>query len=213
MAVEGIQVEKGNAATSYEPYTSSTQHIYLDEPLRKVGDYADYVDFENQKVVRNILKKSLTARYIYKKLNNVIRIDGMDTSIKQKYDAHMLSTIFNYKMHWTLDSEIIFHHASNYYSYYWSVYWSRLGLIYDGTNVYRTDDTEQTPLTDSEIIGIANEWLATLPDEDKEIFMILETPTEESISLPTLKTVKGTSIMSVDITIQPSNIKIKYTRM
>ena len=29
-------------------------NIYLDEPLRKIGDYSDYIDFENQKIVRNV---------------------------------------------------------------------------------------------------------------------------------------------------------------
>ena len=28
--------------------------IYLDEPLRKIGDYADYIDFKNQKVIRKV---------------------------------------------------------------------------------------------------------------------------------------------------------------
>lgn len=201
--------------TEYEPYVKPTiTHIYLNEPLRKVGDYADYIDFKNQKVTRNILKQSLNAYVIYKKLNNVIRISGwLGRDIKHKYDSHILSNIFNYKLGWSEDIEIIFHHTDNYYNFYWSVYWSRLGLAYDGTNVYRTDDTSQTPLTDSEIISIANEWLSTLSDKDKEIYVILDTPTEEIISLPTLKTVKGTSVMSVDTSIQPSNIKAKYVKL
>ena len=197
--------------TEYEPYIGETKHIYLNEPLRKVGDYADYIDFKNQKVIRNIIRKSLTANTIYKKLNSVIRIGAYDTSIKQKYDYHILSTTFNYIVSWTGNIECIFHHNGYNYHYYWSIYWNRLGLTYDGTNVYRTDDTSQ-PLTDSEIISIANEWLSTLSDKDKEIYMILDTPTEEPISLPTLKTVKNTSIMSVDTSIQPSNIKTKYVR-
>ena len=57
VAFKWIQLEKGLSATEYEPYTSETKHIYLDEPLRKVGDYADYVDFEKQKVVRNVKEK------------------------------------------------------------------------------------------------------------------------------------------------------------
>ena len=199
--------------TEYEPYIGETKHIYLNEPLRKVGDYADYIDFKNQKVVRNILKQSLNAYVIYKKLNNVIRISGwLGRDIKHKYDSHILSTIFNYKLGWSEDIEIIFHHTDNYYNFYWSVYWNRLGLTYDGTNVYRTDDISQTPLADSEIISIANEWLSKLSDKDKEIYIILDTPTEEPISLPTLKTVKGTTIISVDTSIQPSNIKGKYIR-
>ena len=40
--------------TEYEPYIGETKHIYLNEPLRKVGDYADYIDFKNQKVMRQI---------------------------------------------------------------------------------------------------------------------------------------------------------------
>ena len=48
------QIELGSTATAYEPYKGETKHIYLDEPLRKVGDYADYIDFKNQKVVRNV---------------------------------------------------------------------------------------------------------------------------------------------------------------
>ncbi len=41
--------------TSFEPYIAPvTTNIFLDEPLRKVGDYADYIDFEKQKVVRNV---------------------------------------------------------------------------------------------------------------------------------------------------------------
>ena len=198
----------------YEPYVGETKHIYLDEPLRKVGDYADYIDFKNQKVVRNILKQSLNAYVIYKKLNNVIRISGwLGRDIKHKYDSHILSTIFNYKLGWSEDIEIIFHHTDNYYNFYWSVYWSRLGLAYDGTNVYRTDDTSQTPLTDSEIITIANEWLSTLSDKDKEIYVILDTSIDDPISLPTLKTVKGTSVISVDTSVEPSNIKAKYVKL
>lgn len=48
------QIELGSTATEYEPYKGETKHIYLDEPLRKVENYADYIDFKNQKVVRNV---------------------------------------------------------------------------------------------------------------------------------------------------------------
>ena len=44
-----------NEDIEYEPYVEPiTQHIYLDEPLRKVGDYADYINFKNQKVIRQV---------------------------------------------------------------------------------------------------------------------------------------------------------------
>lgn len=49
-----IQLEKGSTSTKYEPYKESVYNIYLDAPLRKVGDYVDYIDFANRKVVRNV---------------------------------------------------------------------------------------------------------------------------------------------------------------
>ena len=50
-----LQVEIGTVLTDYEPYVEPvTTNIYLNEPLRKVGDYVDYIDFKNQKVFRNV---------------------------------------------------------------------------------------------------------------------------------------------------------------
>lgn len=188
-------------------------HIYLDAPLRKVGSYVDYIDFKHQKIVRNIIKRSLDVMNIYRKLNNVIRFSGNAGWTQGKLDYKMRSTIFrNYSEDWYNDRESIFHHTGVTYAYYWSVYWHRLGLTYDGTNVYRTDDTEQTPLTDSEIINIAKQWLNTLSAKDREVYIILGTPTEKSTTLPALKTFKGTNIISVDTNISPSNIQVQYIK-
>lgn len=52
--VKDIIITKDLTATEYEPYSGETKHIYLDEPLRKVGDYADYVDFQSQKTIRQV---------------------------------------------------------------------------------------------------------------------------------------------------------------
>ena len=45
----------GEPDTEYEPYVEPvTKNIYLDEPLRQLGDYADYIDFANGKIVRQV---------------------------------------------------------------------------------------------------------------------------------------------------------------
>lgn len=63
-----IQLEEGTQATSYEPFgyrinvtatsedktQTETVSFCLDEPLYRLGDYKDYVDYRNQVVVRNI---------------------------------------------------------------------------------------------------------------------------------------------------------------
>ena len=61
--MNGIQIEEGVIATEYEPHIEPiTQNIYLDEPLRKVGDYADYIDFKNQKVVRKVKEEDISCQ-------------------------------------------------------------------------------------------------------------------------------------------------------
>lgn len=107
------QLEKGSSATEYEPYKGRiTEHIYLDEPIRKVDDYSDYIDLKGQRVVRKV------------------------------------------------------------------------GV---------SDNTGTKPISES--LGA------------------LAIPTEEPIALPVLKTFKGTNIISVDTSVQPSNIKAKYVRL
>lgn len=52
-----IQLEKNDTTTDYEKYNESNNYIYLDEPLRKIGDVADYIDLENKIVVRRVGEK------------------------------------------------------------------------------------------------------------------------------------------------------------
>ena len=47
-----IQIEEGNKATPYEPYTEQTVQIALDEPLRGIGEYKDVLTKDG--VVRKI---------------------------------------------------------------------------------------------------------------------------------------------------------------
>ena len=50
--LDTLQIEEGALQTSYEPY--GQYNILLTEPLRKIGDYVDYIDFKKQKIVRSV---------------------------------------------------------------------------------------------------------------------------------------------------------------
>ena len=57
LRVNGSQIEEGITATTYEPYkekVTTTIDLTGREPLRKIGDLADYIDYSNSKIVRNI---------------------------------------------------------------------------------------------------------------------------------------------------------------
>lgn len=52
-----IQLVKSSITPSkYIPHYNKTTNIYLDEPLRKIDGYSDYINFTNGKIVRNIKK-------------------------------------------------------------------------------------------------------------------------------------------------------------
>lgn len=55
------QLEEGTTITEYVPYKEPKSYsIYLDEPLKKVDNYSDYIDVVNNKVVRKINKYTLS---------------------------------------------------------------------------------------------------------------------------------------------------------
>ena len=202
IAFKWIQLELGSTATEYEPYhkydipitvtgtRSETTHIYLDEPLRKVGDCADYIDFKNQKVVRNIHKiiideNSVIRLYPYRDMNGVyIPLILPDSEIR----ANGLCT-YSDKVGRTFD----------------------LGSIWCGAN-----DRAIYLIGILDILGLSTAdefiaWLSSLSIPFEIIYCRTES-TEENISLPALKTFKDTSVISVDTTVLPSNIKAKYIR-
>lgn len=176
-------IEIGTTATEFESCIyKEIHHIYLDEPLRKVGEYADYIDFKNQKVVRKV--KSDTVNFsIFKYISQ---------------DKHL--------------------------------YLSRPlpDMIYGNTkllsNKIKTFTTFPGGANDNRLMtSVRTLYYLVIAEEDEvqsyidkmqdvALYYPLETVLEEDISLPTLKSFKGTSVMSINTSIQPSNIKAKYIR-
>lgn len=62
------QIEKGSAATDYEPYQSTEITIPLTEPLRSIGDVKDEIVKQDGKwgILRRITKKSITQHSAWK---------------------------------------------------------------------------------------------------------------------------------------------------
>ena len=192
MICRNIQIEEASSATAYEPYKGSeTTHIYLDEPLRKVGDYSDYIDFKNQKVVRKVKHREFSSNNnwsVYSSAAHHFQIIVGDNYFAQVEGVKVMS---------------------NYYPQYSGKYHSITSLDYavlsaDGSRL-RFRDIRYTTL---------DEWKTFLDTLETPLAVnyILATPTEENISLPALKTFKGTNVMSVDTAVLPSNIKAKYIR-
>ena len=180
------QIEYGTTATEYEPYQGSiTEHIYLDEPLRKVGDYADYIDFKNKKVVRNVVQGVLNGseswsssgtRYCY--YNTKLNIKCLGTSV-----AGIKSNALP------------------------SVPWDWIGN--SGTGIATYSDN-RIDIRANGVWSTVDEAKAYMRQNPISYIAPCLVPTEEDISLPALKALKGTNIISVATEIEPSYIEVKY---
>ena len=88
--------------TEYEPYTPVQKiHIYLDEPLRKLGDYADYIDWENQKVMRQIEVLDDTGT---KTIDESLGI--LEASIEETITVPVISAPNSELMHISTDTKV-----------------------------------------------------------------------------------------------------------
>jgi hypothetical protein len=191
--IENIQIAYGTDS-QYEPYIEPQVHnIYLDEPLRKVGDYADVVDFEKGVVVRNVKNKIFTGD------NDGLGTAGFSSASNLYRYAVSMSDMPN------LYNEAIL--ASNYFP----------------AGTYRDLDNTPTPsvgifstsrIAFSSPIATLSEfqnWIKDLyASNPLYVYYPLTNSVEEPISLPMLPQFKGTTVYEVQQDIPPSGIEACY---
>ena len=92
MKIKNIKLEKNDEKTEYKD--DITQNIWLDEPLRKIDDVADYIDFKNKKIVRYIAYDSV--KNVYKKLTvpviKDIDLSNLDLLLKKGTNRISIAT-------------------------------------------------------------------------------------------------------------------------
>jgi len=214
MAVEGSYTAE--TMPSYEPYIQPTETpIYLDEPLRAIYDttnskwWSDYVDFKNGNVVRDVFGLNNYINAVYRKMTNNVRFAFHYPSIPQKKMWQMFCPILPNINGVGTDIESACHHNSGTLNSYYSFNWSRLGLTYDGTNVYKIDDPT-TPLSDNDLKTIATNYINSFSEEYRTVYMVRETPTTTPITLPSIPTIKGNCILEIVSEVQPTSVSTKY---
>lgn len=164
----------------------TTTNIYINEPLRKIGDYADYIDYKNKKVVRNIKSRKMLSDY--------------------SWQAYTSNTNGN-PCYWTLleeDSLRSYGHTICSHFKHRGTAWS-VGVY--GEYSDHPSNNRYYFVTDKATL---DEWKEWLNNNDVRIDFILLTPTEETIEVPEISTNKGTNIFDTDTSISPSEIKINY---
>ena len=194
------QIEEGDKATPYEQYKEpAIYNIYLDEPLRKVGDRADYIDLANKKVVRKVVEKIYNGTEGWTANANTDVPDGyssfvlIDNTILPRYgNAINIKPISNmFKCHagyvGSKNQEI------------WNVY----KVVWNIRPIILT-----SRLTENSVEG----WKKWLKENPVTVDCALDTQTEEDISLPNILLNEGTNKITIETEIEPSKIEINYCK-
>lgn len=201
--IENIQLQKGDTSTAYEPYIPpKTYNIYLDEPLRKVGDYADYVDFKNGKVVRNV--ENHTTENINNELvqKNADYNDYKSFYINRSQLGQMQESFGGVVMSNNFQHSLWKDIEKSEGNYVWTA-GSSTGFRIHKNFLNGYDECTN----DSQRIALFKQWVI---DNNVNLMYIKDTLTETPISLPQILTEKHTNIISVGTTLQPSKVNYQY---
>ena len=196
-----IMLVRGNEKTEYESYKEPTiTNIFLDEPLRKIGDYTDYIDFEKGKVIRNVGKYIIDGNTAWVE---VLQSTGSDDKI-YAYSTILDKLAPNDKATHNSFSNKFANVSNMAVSYYFEQ--DSITVQHESYGKLRLH------LLKSRLESISNaslkKWFA---DNNADVYYRLVTPNDtEIIELPTIPTHKGTTIIEVDTTISPSNMEVQY---
>lgn len=176
------QLELGTKATEFETYHGTESNIYLDEPLRKIGDYSDYIDLKNKKVVRNIKEKTFvgTETWTYEKL-----------SYGNNFYTNLSDSM-------SLDNSIVY---SNKFKY-------NNGSLNDNYSI-KLSKAKNLNLR-VEAYSNATDFKNWLTSNNVKINYVLNTPTESNIDLSNIKLYDGINNITIDTSISPSKISTEY---
>ena len=193
-----LQLELGDSVTEYESYKEPiTTNIYLDEPLRKVGDYTDYIDFENKKVVRNVGKYVLNGTENWNQYSNSNKYYVSDL-LPTTYEEN--KTILSNRFIGRISGDSVYTFPDRSYYYADGDIWLQSTSSYPRLYIYKNDITS---------VADFKTWLSS---NNTTVLYPLATPTETTVNLPNIETLDGNTILLVNSDTQPSNIKLTTTK-
>lgn len=172
-----------------------TTTAVLDEPLRKVGDYADYIDFKNQKVVRYIQRVVLTgSNYTWGDYGSVWVMDqtlatGMEYGGQSGQNGIWRCTHQPYDSY---SDELGFSNANrNRFAF------KKTGWGFDADTAAISDFTSY----------LTAQYEAGTP---VEIAYVRQTPYEQALEVPSLQCKRGETVYSSSADVLPSKLYVKY---
>ena len=205
--INTFQVEEGTTATDYEPYQAVTTNIFLNEPLRKIGDYADYIDFKENKVVRNVAFQTL--------LSSASWDQGVAAWQREGHTDFIASLLLNVA---TINNYKIYSNRFKKGTWTWS------NDTFPGNYIYTAlyaNRTTHLIIQNECLEGITNEssfqekllaFKKFLDTNETYITYVRSAPIEEPLNIDLPKLTAKTTIIEVDTNLLPSNAYGKYIK-
>lgn len=195
------QLLKSITATDYESYIIPREYnIVLNEPLRKIGDFADYVDYKNGLVVRKIASEFLDT--VTTMSGDATTYKKFLTDIKYKpYLTYQGTQSAGYSKGYAISNK--FKQSSQIYNALGS--YTNLIQTYITTSginrcVYTFDNTS---------INTVAKAQAQIGD-GFEVCYVTEQEREEKIEFPMILTRDVETIFEVDTEIKPTKFEVSY---
>ena len=209
-------------AAPYEPYIEPvTTNIYLKEPLRKIGNYADYIDFKNSKIIRNTFARVYDG---YGKTDNPFnKNDNEENWAGNENHGDLTEKFWVFTLNDTLP--IIpkngHHSADDYKQVPICLQLPIKTGYYSGNTSDTTVDKEmiwfcqqgrgvRLYLSKDRVGGTRSNILTYLRSNPITVLIATYQPYTEDITLPTIPTHEGTNIIEIDTSISPSNMEVEY---
>lgn len=182
-----IQVELGDKETEYQPYVESKiTNIYLDEPLRKIDSYVDYIDSKNSKAVRNVKEFELTGK---QNLNlNSYFTNAYGYSIQTSYvNDYLKSSLYGFSNYFIKQN-----HSSKLTS----------GILF-GQNINMIIPYEANLPTVEDFKGKLKELYDS--GNPVKIYYIMSEENSVNAELPKIQVPEGAVDISIDTSLKPSS--------
>ena len=200
---DDVRLERVDA-TDYEPYgykmpikiNDTTKNIYLKEPLRKIGKYVDVLDYKNKRVVRRIASEFLTeVQHVsgdastYKKFLTDIKYKPLLTGASVEAKGYAISNKFK-------QSNVMYKEMGNYANIIQTY------ITTGGVNrcVYTFGDSSVKTTAEAQPL-IADGF---------EICYVMADTIEETIEVPEISTLDGTTTFEIVTQLEPSGLSVKY---
>lgn len=193
------------------PITNNSEiaNIYLNEPLRMVGDEAEYVDYGQQKQhrVRKNLWSGVVEQGGVSQLGDYVSHTKRIRSINVPLDPGTYAISTNLLL-WVIyafnDTQKIGLCASIYQGSYSYTITVPAGANNISIGMMKVVDGVQVDITPSDF-----EWGQIEKGSEATTYEPYIENTDLDVTLPALPTIKGTNTLSVNTSIQPSNMYIK----